>query len=221
MKEITFNNRNRERWVEYEKALSGKTALSPDQTGDMYIQVTDDLAFSKTFFPEGHTTRYLNSLASRFHLKVYAKKKEKGSKLLRFWAVDLPLLFYKTRKELILSSVIFFVALLIGILSATNDERFIRSVLGDEYVNRTLHNIATGNPLAVYQTMGEWEMFFSIAFNNIYVMFLVFFVWRDFIAGYNVSVVAQWGDDRSISHFVFPAWAACRFPAHCMAPWYD
>lgn len=54
------------------------------------------------------------------------------------------------------------------------DQTFIRSILGDQYVEMTEDNIAAGDPFGVYKGENELMMFLRIAFNNIYVSFRCF-----------------------------------------------
>jgi uncharacterized membrane protein SpoIIM required for sporulation len=51
---------------------------------------------------------------------------------------------------------------------------FVRSVLGDAYVDMTEDNIAKGDPFGVYKQGNEFGMFVSIAANNIRVSLMVF-----------------------------------------------
>jgi uncharacterized membrane protein SpoIIM required for sporulation len=46
--------------------------------------------------------------------------------------------------------------------------------LGDGYVNMSLSNIQKGDPLAVYKSMNQVDMFLGITLNNIKVSFLAF-----------------------------------------------
>ena len=55
----------------------------------------------------------------------------------------------------------------IGVYSSATDGAFVRSILGDAYVNMTLENIAKDDPMAVYKQMGETNMFLGITINNI------------------------------------------------------
>ena len=62
----------------------------------------------------------------------------------------------------------------IGALSAAHDDTFVRLILGDAYVNMTLNNIEQGDPMAVYKSMHQSDMFFAITFNNVRVSFMAF-----------------------------------------------
>ncbi|MFO7657862.1 MAG: stage II sporulation protein M [Bacteroidales bacterium] len=174
MKEVTFLQKNKARWERFDNALDGGYVLKPDELSDLFLQITDDLAFSKTYFHGTNTTAYLNMLAKKAHLLIYRNKPVKRNRIAAFWTKDYPLLVYASRKEIGYSFIVFIAAVLIGVVSTLYDPGFERIIMGDEYINQTLENINRGDPLAVYKSMNQTEMFLGISLNNIYVSFLVF-----------------------------------------------
>ena len=64
---------------------------------------------------------------------------------------------------------LFFIAVSLGVLSASYDESFVRLILGDDYVDMTLANIKTGDPVAVYKSGSNWGSFIGITMNNLQV----------------------------------------------------
>ena len=100
-----------------------------------------------------------------------------------FWRVDYPLLLAKEYRTLIFAFVFFTLSAFIGAFSAAHDDSFVRLILGDSYVNMTLENIEEGKPMGVYGSLGEWEMFLFITFNNIKVAFIAFAFGIFFSAG--------------------------------------
>lgn len=170
MREPLFVKQNAEKWKSYER----EQTKDPDELADRFIQITNDLAYSKTFFPQSKTTTYLNGLASQLHQSIYKNKTEKRSVFLEFWRFGLPLLFKKYQRQLLYSFLFFTVFCLMGIISAKYDDHFIRLILGDDYVNMTDANIAKHDPFGVYKSGGEFESFFMIARNNITVEVQVF-----------------------------------------------
>lgn len=170
MKEALFVKRNADKWRQYEQ----HQGLSTDELAKKYIELTDDLAFSKTFFPNSTTTKYLNGLTSSFHQSIYKNKKEKRSRFITFWTQELPFIFYQERKQILYAFLFFIVAVVIGAVSAKYNDDFVRLILGDAYVNMTNENIAKGDPFAVYKQSEEIIMFLQIATNNIRVSFLAF-----------------------------------------------
>ena len=174
MKEITFINRNKNRWQSFEKNIKHTGSINPDELAEQFIQLTDDLAYARTFFPESPTISYLNSLAVQTHQEVYKNKKEKSNRFKDFWLKELPLELYHARKYFYISVIIFTISFVLGAISAVNDDGFIRLITGDAYVNTTLDNIEKGDPMGIYSSRSEFEMFFFITFNNIKVSFMAF-----------------------------------------------
>ncbi|MCW9098144.1 MAG: hypothetical protein OQJ93_12235, partial [Ignavibacteriaceae bacterium] len=153
MREVAFLKKNAEKWKEVEDFLSSKEKVDPDKLADLFIELTDDLSYSRTFYPDSKTTQYLNSLAAKIHQSIYKSKKERKERFIRFWKYEAPLIFYKHRREIFISLAIFLVAMLSGIVSSAGDSGFVRLIMGDSYVNMTLENIDKGDPMAVYKQM--------------------------------------------------------------------
>lgn len=173
MKEIVFLNKNVERWKEFEHIINNtKRTANPDKLADLFVQLTDDLSYARTFYPRSRTVSYLNSLTIKAHQIIYKNKREKDNVLVKFWYYDVPALMYKNRKYLIISLIVFTISILIGVVSEIYDDSFSRLILGDRYVNMTLYNIENGDPLAVYKQANEVDMFLGITLNNIWVSFL-------------------------------------------------
>jgi uncharacterized membrane protein SpoIIM required for sporulation len=170
VREAVFIKQNTAKWKLYET----EPAKNPDVLAERFIELTDDLAFARTFYPESQTTDYLNALTGKMHQAIYKNKKEKKNRLVLFWKYELPFLFKQYHRQLFFSFLIFASACFIGALSAAYDDTFVRLILGDGYVNQTLENIRSGDPMAIYKSSGETQMFFSITLNNIYVSFLTF-----------------------------------------------
>ncbi|MGB1207046.1 MAG: stage II sporulation protein M [Chitinophagales bacterium] len=174
MKEPAFIKKNAKKWQHFEAILDSKIQVSPDEQAELFVEITDDLAYSQTFFPKSKITRYLNGLAAKIHQFIYKNKKEDSNRLVTFWRYELPFLFYQSHKHLLYAFLIFAVAICIGVLSSAKDETFVRLILGDGYVNMTLHNINQGDPMAVYKKTQEMDMFLGITINNIRVSFMAF-----------------------------------------------
>lgn len=175
MREAAFIKQNREKWQRLEQ-LIGKDprGLSPDEASDLYVALNDDLSYARTFYPNGQVTSYLNQLASEIHRHIYRNQRSGADKFWKFWKTQLPLLMASTRRELLISAIVFGLAVLIGALSARHDSTFARLILGDHYVEMTLSNIAEGNPMGVYGGTAQGDMFIQITLNNILVAFRAF-----------------------------------------------
>jgi uncharacterized membrane protein SpoIIM required for sporulation len=174
LREVTFLKKNADKWKEIETSLSSNSKVDPDKLADLFIELTDELSYSRTFYPDSKTTSYLNSLTAKVHQSIYKSKKERKERFLKFWKYEVPLLFYKHRIKIIISFSIFFISMLIGIVSSAGDSGFVRMIMGDSYVNMTLENIDKGDPMAVYKQMNGIDMFLGITFNNIRVSFFAF-----------------------------------------------
>jgi len=171
MREPAFLKRNKEKWQAYEKQINDISNMSPDDQAAIFTELTDDLAYARTFYPESKTATYINSLTVKVHQSIYKNKKERKNRIFDFWRAELPRLFYHHQKKLLISFIIFAVAIAIGSLSTVNDGTFVRLILGDFYVNMTLDNIEKGDPLAVYKSSREMNMFLGITINNVMVSF--------------------------------------------------
>lgn len=186
MNEATFIKQNKNKWEAFEKLIKAGERTNADKLAEIYIKITDDLAFARTHFAKSQLTSYLNNLASDIHLSIYKNKKEESSRFINFWQFELPQVMSESLKYVLISFVIFIISGIIGALSAAHDDTFVRLIMGDQYVNETLSNIDKGDPMAIYKQMGQTEMFLGITFNNIRVSFLVFIagVFSSIAAGY-------------------------------------
>lgn len=147
---------------------------TPDEKADLFVQLTDDLSYARTFYPQSRITTYLNGLTAGVHRAIYQNKREEGNRIWRFWATELPQVLYESRRQLWYSLLIFVSATAMGVLSSAHDSAFANLVLGDGYINMTLENIENGDPMGVYKDADSSYMFTYITFNNIRVSFLAF-----------------------------------------------
>ena len=70
MRETNFINQNKEKWKELERTLQlGKK--DPDKLNDLFVKITDDLSYSRTFYPNRSVRVYLNSLAQQIFYSIY------------------------------------------------------------------------------------------------------------------------------------------------------
>lgn len=170
MREALFVKRNSDKWRDIEQNPS----RDPDELTDRFVELTDDLSYARTFYPDSNVTRYLNGLAAQMHRGLMQNRRDDRSRFVTFWQYELPLLFRQSHPMLALSAGLFLVAGLLGWVSAAHDNTFVRLILGDQYVNMTLENIKKGDPLGVYNSRDQASMFVQITLNNIYVAFRTF-----------------------------------------------
>lgn len=188
MKEAVFVKRNAERWRSYEESETE----DPDVLTSRFVALTDDLSYARTFYPGSSVLKYLNGLTAQLHRTLYSNKKEDRGRILTFWKYELPYISFQARNQLLYAFLIFIVTILIGCVSAANDDTFVRLILGDGYVNQTLENIKNGDPLAIYKSSSSTDMFMAITVNNIRVSFMAFAAGIVFSAG-TVFVLVQNG----------------------------
>ncbi|WP_316798887.1 stage II sporulation protein M [Pedobacter frigidisoli] len=199
MREALFVKQNSDKWQQYENMRQA----NPDEIANQFIEITNDLAYARTFYPNSKTTAYLNGLASKLHQSVYKNKKESTSRFITFWKTELPLLFFVHRKQIFYALAFFLVACAIGTLSAKYDDTFVRLIMGDEYVNMTNENIAKGDPFGVYKHQNEFLMFVQIGSNNIFVALYTFVLGIIFSFGTIVSLFRNGIMLGSFQYFFF------------------
>ena len=107
MRQVVFARKNEERWKRSEAYVRGKITIEADELATMYIDITDDLSYAKTFYPKSTLVEYLNGLAFDLHNKIYRNKKEEKNRILEFWKTEVPLIFYRHRSKLLWSFIIF------------------------------------------------------------------------------------------------------------------
>ncbi|MDX1665719.1 MAG: stage II sporulation protein M [Saprospiraceae bacterium] len=182
MRETKFIQNNKDKWRAFERALDeGKPA--PEKLSELFIQITDDLSYSRTFYPNRSVRVYLNDLAQRIFFNIYQNRPSNISRLFTFWTDELPQLVYESRDSFRLSFLVFALAMAIGILSSAMDPEFAEVMLGEDYVEMTLQNIESGDPMAVYKQRGKLGMSLGITANNLFVAFLCFVMGIFFVVG--------------------------------------
>jgi uncharacterized membrane protein SpoIIM required for sporulation len=174
MKESDFINQNKIKWVEVEKNLSNKD-VSPSQTSKLFVQVTDDLSYARTFYKNRSVKIYLNEIAKFLFNDINKTKNNYFKSFMQFWKTDLPIVMYRSRRSMLISLVVFVTCFILGVVTSMYDPAFCKSILSSNYIDMTNENIAKGDPMAVYKSSGELETFLPIFVNNIKVDFITFF----------------------------------------------
>lgn len=174
MREAAFIKQNKDKWLKFENVITNKNQIHPDELSNLYIEVTDHLSYAQTFYPKSKTLEYLNYLASQSHQIIYKTKRESSKRFITFFTKEFPILMYGYQKQLGIAFATFLLFTIIGAYSAAHDGAFVRSIMGDGYVNMTLSNIEKGDPMAVYKEQGELNMFLGITINNIRVAMYAF-----------------------------------------------
>jgi uncharacterized membrane protein SpoIIM required for sporulation len=172
MKESKFVEQNKKNWQDFETDL--RQGQNKAKLSNLFIQITDDLSYARTFYKYRSVKLYLNGIAQILFNDLYRNQSINLSAFFRFWKTDLPLQIHDARKEFRISFLVFLIAFGIGILSSIYDKEFARIILGDDYVKMTIENIHKNDPLAVYKKANEAEMFMGITLNNLIVALSTF-----------------------------------------------
>ncbi len=174
MKESAFIEENKEDWQNLEDLLESQKA-DPRTLHNLFIKVSGDLSYARTFYPNRRVRLYLNGLINELFDKMRIRKKIKIKETItHYYTHVLPTEIIRNRNAFLLSALVFIISIAIGAYSTFVDQEFLRLILGDDYVNMTLENINNGDPMAVYKFGNESYDFLRITVNNIQVAFLAF-----------------------------------------------
>ena len=168
MKESRFIGQNSKKWSDFQKSLASREK-DPNLLSRFFIQITDDLSFARTFYPNRSIRNYLNALAEGIFINIHRGKKLKVSDFTKFWKSTLPLMNYEARGEFLISFVVFTLAVVIGMVSSASDPSFPAFILGEDYVTMARSNIEKGDPMSVYKEFLPFEGFLQITLNNLLV----------------------------------------------------
>lgn len=153
---------------------------------DLFIELTDDLSYARTFFPGSETVNYLNGLSVQLHQEIYRNKREKAKRIWDFFSRELPLLYLKHWKEMLFVALLMLVAVLIAVVSQYYDPKFADLIMGPYYVDMTIENIENGDPMGVYKGGNQLWDWIWLASNNIRVAMMAFAM------GFLLSIGALW-----------------------------
>lgn len=174
MKESEFIANNQQDWRELEKLLAQQNK-DADLLHKLFVKVSSDLTYARSFYPKRSVRLYLNGLTQRVFDSIQSQEdKLEISKISKFFKEILPYQIYESRKSMFLALATFILAVLIGVFSSIQDPEFLKVIVGEDYVEMTEENINNQDPMAVYKQSEESQMFFSITMNNVKVAFLAF-----------------------------------------------
>ena len=74
MRERDFIRQNRSKWEEFEK-LFGNARSEPRRLTELYVQITEDLSYARTFYPNRSVRAYLNTLSQRVFQRIYRNRR--------------------------------------------------------------------------------------------------------------------------------------------------
>lgn len=174
MKEVVFVRKNIDKWRKASELIKNLSSASPDKIADTYLDVSADLAFAQTHYPDSEIVPLLNSISLSLHNQIYGYKLQRWRRILSFWMEEIPQEVYRHRKLMMLSLMIFVMAAVLGIVSTVAEPQFANQIMGDSYIEMTLRNIERGEPMGVYGTQSSHSMMIDITLNNIGVSFTLF-----------------------------------------------
>ncbi|GJM31150.1 MAG: hypothetical protein DHS20C18_01510 [Saprospiraceae bacterium] len=188
MRETNFIEQNKEKWSEFEQTLD-RERKDPEKLNDLFVQITDDLSYSRTFYPNRSVRVYLNGLAQRVFFSIYKNRPSRLGRIFSFWTDELPQLIYESRYAFRISFFCFVLSVAIGVLSCAMDPDFAEVILGESYIDMTIENINSGDPMAVYKDRGAFGMSLGITMNNLWVSLLIFVLGAFFGIGAVVVII--------------------------------
>jgi len=185
MKETSFIEQNKEKWRRFQD-LAARKEGNPEEIADLYSDITDDLSYAQTFYNRRTVRVYLNQIAQGIHNLVHKERSESLRKFFTVWRVSLPIEIYRSRRHLLFALCIFLFWVILGAVTTHFNPDFPRVIMGDGYVDMTIDNISKGNPLKVYESESQLNMFLQISFNNIRVAFYSFIFGVFFTVGTHI-----------------------------------
>jgi uncharacterized membrane protein SpoIIM required for sporulation len=174
MKESDFIKQNKIKWIEVEKNLTNAD-VKPSDTSKLFVQVTDDLSYARTFYKNRSVKIYLNEIAKFLFNDINKAKNNYFKSFLNFWKTDLPMVLYVSRRSLLISFIVFVCCFTLGVITSIYDPHFCKAILSSNYIDMTNENIAKGDAMAVYKSDSEMETFLPILLNNMRIDFITFF----------------------------------------------
>jgi len=173
LRESQFIKQSEKKWKNFEEDLKLERK-NPERTSKLFIQITDDLSYARTYYPNRMVRKYLDGVSQILLSKIYKNQRTPWSQFMNFWTQSLPIEIYRARRTFTISFLIFALAFGIGVLSSIYEPEFARVILGDGYVDMTISNIEKDDPMAVYKNFNALNGFASITMNNIMVAFRTF-----------------------------------------------
>ncbi|NNC83804.1 MAG: stage II sporulation protein M [Flavobacteriales bacterium] len=201
MRETEFIDQNKEKWRSLEQMEADRTK-DPEKLSRLFIEATNDLSYSKSYYSNRSIRVYLNNLALKVHSSVYRNRQSTWARIKKLWTEQIPRAYFESRRSVLLSFLIFFAGVFIGVFSAHQDPGFIGLMLGEDYIAMTMQNIEEGKPFGVYASDSHMNLFAYITLNNIRVSFVVFVLGLFFMIG-TVGALLQNGAMLGAFHYMF------------------
>jgi len=170
VREALFIKKHKKKWSKIQQSQ----ATNPDEMANDFTELVNDLAYAKTFYPTSKVTQFINGQASKIYLSIYKNRKEESNRIVTFWKYDLPLTIRRYHRVILFMFIFFCIFFVVGFFSSRQDETFVRQMLSDDYVDKTIQNIEEGNPFGIYQSGSSFLSWMGIMINNIKVALVYF-----------------------------------------------
>ena len=92
MRQGIFVKLNEAKWKGFEESLANYKQLSADEISQVYVHLTEDLAYARAKYPGAQVVQYLNELTIKVHNIIYRNKPENSSRFVTFWRDEVPVL---------------------------------------------------------------------------------------------------------------------------------
>ena len=102
MRESKFIKQNKEKWSEFETLFDEKNKDS-NKLSKLFIQITDDLSYARTYYPNRSVRYYINELAQKVFSTIYKKPKRKKGAISYFLFEEMPSIIYESRFNFIVT----------------------------------------------------------------------------------------------------------------------
>ena len=97
MQETEFIAQNKDKWKEFEDVLMSSNR-DPERLTELFIETTDDLSYSRTYYANRSVRVYLNNIAQQAYQVIYKNRKRERGAFLKFWTEELPDALWYNRK---------------------------------------------------------------------------------------------------------------------------
>lgn len=173
MRESRFVKENRQKWIRFEQVLNDPKR-DPEETSQLFTEITDDLSYARTFYPNRIVRVYLNGIAQKVYQNIYKNRAGKARSFWSFWRDELPLLLWEERKMLGLALLLFCLGIALGSFSTIANPGFLSSLFSEEHIRVIYQSINTGSPASVYQSTDADLSFIGYVFNNVKTIAITF-----------------------------------------------
>lgn len=173
LRESRFISHNLDKWNRIEAGVNNNS-MSPDELENSFVELNEDLGYAKTFYPNRSVKVFINNLLTPVYSKMYKARPWKWTAIKDFFVKDVPLMMAQSMKYLLASLLAVVIGFGLGYYGTHKDRSFAETVLSPRYVAQTEQNIKKGDPMAIYKSADEHQMFLSIFTNNLKVGIMVF-----------------------------------------------